>query len=240
MTANPAPVPAELVGTVAGNVHNYLTTTDVLRRVVRGGDLAKQFYDTVADARQVAAGTLVSGAAAGIADQLVPGELIAKAAVGALEAVEIALGPATTQLRTAIIGVGVVAAPALLITGKADDLWRFQQQVGDVHDAFKAASDEWQERIGEIGRAIEQLPEVLLELRPYVESCFFSDAMIESTYDALATCRNLADRSYLSSGEAARHLEDHSAAAIDALGDRAADLGVDLGTAAASVEQMVA
>lgn len=201
---------------------------------------AKQFYDTVTHARQMAAGVLVTGGAAGLADQLAPFELITTAVVAALEALELALGLAVSTLRGALQTVETVAAPILHVTGTADDVRRFRERVGELYDGYRAESDEWQAQVADVGRALGRLPEVLMELRPYVESCFFSDAMIETTYDALAKCRNLADRSHVAFGEAAHHLDDHAAEAIDALGERAADVGADLGTAAASVQTMVA
>ncbi|HEY0238883.1 MAG TPA: hypothetical protein VGC37_09565, partial [Friedmanniella sp.] len=200
-------------------------------------DAVKQFHQTTVDERQRVAGDLVAKVGAALAAAMLPvRELIARLLL-ALEAAEGGLGLAQGALRTA----AKVAAftPAALLTGTSDDLDRFQQRVGELYADLRAASDEWQDAISRIGAALDRVPEAVLMLQDYLEQSFFSDAQLETAYDAFLKCRNLVERSETAFGEAGFQLEEHSASAVDALADRAGNLERDLATVAESLTEMV-
>lgn len=204
-------------------------------------ELLKQVAQTAVDARQLAVGELVTQLARSLAAEVGEGlALVCSAVVALLETIE---GVLSSAARTARTAVGLLTAgPAGALSGALgvdDDLARFRDTVDELERGFRARSDEWQDHLAHVVRALDRAPYAVEDLRVYLDSTFFSDAMIEEVYDGLLKCRNLVDRSATSFGEVAHQLADHEARLIDALAGNATDVRRDLVTTGSSLTTMV-
>jgi hypothetical protein len=206
-----------------------------------GEDAVKQVVQTVVDARQLAVGELVTGLARTLAQEV--SDVLAGACAllgGLLETVRLALASAVASARSAVhlAGTGApgVATRAL---GVRDDLERFRDAVVQLERDFGVQADEWQDHLWRVGRTVGRLPDAVQDLRVYLDSTFFSDAMIEDVYDGLLRCRNLVDRSATSFGEVEHQLADHKSRLIDALAGNASDVRRDLVTTRSSLTEMI-
>ncbi len=200
-------------------------------------DMVKQFHQTVADLRAEVVGEVLAKLGASLADALTTPVKLAPGLIVTMEAIEEILRVAQGALRVAALSAAV--SPVAVITGKSDDLIRFQRRVRDLYADLRASSDEWQYTIAEVSRSLDRLPDAVLTLEDYFQQTFFSDAQIEIAYNAFLKCRNLVERSATAFGEAQYQLDEHSAAAVDALADRAGNLRQDLSTVSETLTEMV-
>ncbi len=200
-------------------------------------DMVKQFHQTVAEVRAEVVGEVLARLGASLADALTSPVKLAPGLIVTIEAIEETLRLAQGALRAAALSAAL--SPVAVVTGKSDDLIRFQQRVRDLYADFRASSDEWQHAIAEVSRTLDRLPDAVLTLEDYLQRTFFSDAQIEVAYNAFLKCRNLVERSATAFGEAEYQLDEHSAAAIDALADRAGNLGQDLAIVSETLTEMV-
>lgn len=204
-------------------------------------DAVKQVVQTVVDVRQIAVGELVTGLARALAEEVSDDLSGACVTLGALlQAVRASLASAVVAARAAVHALGTGAPGTVTgVLGLRDDLERFRDAVVQLERDFGARADEWQDHLWRVQRTVERLPDAVQDLRVYLDSTFFSDAMIEDVYDGLLRCRNLVDRSATAFGEVEHQLADHEARLIDALAGNAADLRRDLVTTRSSLTEMV-
>jgi hypothetical protein len=200
-------------------------------------DTVKQFRQSYVDERQRIVGSLIATVGAALTVSFTPVSVHAAGLTLRLEILEICLGGAQGALRIAAKAASY--SPGALITGTSDDFDRFQRSVGELYDGFRAKTDGWQKAITRIAAALDRIPEVVLTMGAYLEQSFFSDAQIETAYDALLKCRNVVDTSELAFSEARYQLDEHTASAIDALAGRAASVRRDLDTIGGSLSEMV-
>ncbi|GHS88004.1 hypothetical protein AGMMS50218_10940 [Actinomycetota bacterium] len=200
-------------------------------------DIVKHFDQTVAEVRAEVVGEVLAKLAASLAGALTTPVKLAPVLIVTMEAAEEILRVAQIALRA--VALSAALSPVAIVTGKTDDLIRFQQRVRDLYADLRASSDEWQHAISEVSRTLDRLPEAVLSLEDYFRHTFFSDAQIETAYNAFLKCRNLVERSATAFGEVEHQLDEHSAAAIDALAEKAGNLRQDLATVSETLTEMV-
>lgn len=203
-------------------------------------EIAQGFAQVVTDLRQKAAGDLVVQLATRLVHVVEPLEACCRAVTVLLEVVEVALRGAVTQTQNVIAfalftPLGVVAQAA----GVADDVRRFARALEAVKTDYVARSNQIQDTADSLRRTLNDLPDGVDGMRPYLEQSFFSDAQIEQTYDALLKCRNVVGRARVMFGEAEFQLADHDARMIDALAESARRIRDDLSTTESNLTTMI-
>ncbi|HEY0216985.1 MAG TPA: hypothetical protein VGC57_11390 [Cellulomonas sp.] len=201
-------------------------------------DLAVQLAQQAVDARQEAASLIVTRLGAALVEATIPPTHALRGIDDGLEVVESVLDGALSGLDSALETVEQSALAQAL--GASDGIEAFREDLTDFRADFRRQSDTIQEDLRAVRRVLDELPDLVLSLRPQLESLIFADERIEAAYDALSKCRNLAERSELAFAEARHQLAEHEATMIRALEARAADVEHDLSTVDEALAEMVA
>ncbi len=199
---------------------------------------SKQVKEWITNKREEIAGAVIGGVVAALASAFVtPVRDLLTTVIGALGAIEAALGSAVS------LAAGVVDAasynPLSYVTGTHDDLQRFADQIRDARDDFQETCSEWRGKLGKFVTTLDHLPIVILGLAPEVAKGLLSNDAIDSVYNSYAKCRNLAERSEIAFAEVAYQYQDHTSLAIDAIGDRSAEVQSDLAIVSSSLNELI-
>ena len=207
----------------------------------REGRFAQSFTQAVVEVRQEVCGRALGMAVEGLVTLLRAGTGVQGDLLGAaLEVLQAAVGGMRRGVDGAVTVLGVSGPGiALRLAGAWDEIDRFRDAVAEVAADVERGIDHAQDVLGDLGRAVGDVPDVVAEFAPELEESFCSDAVIERCYDDLLRCRNVLERSEVAFAEVCFQLGDHDARAIDALADRAAEVHRDLATLAGSVRAMV-
>jgi hypothetical protein len=202
-------------------------------------DRVRRFHQTVVDTRQTVAGEAVLSLAGHLARTVTPLSDLCGIAINALNAADALLAAGARQVRVAA-EVLSASAPGQVVTLVTDDaLRKFASSVEATSSTFTTNAADVRAELLRIRLTLDRLPDLVNHLRPHLTETFFSDAMIESTYDSFLKSRNLVRRSEVAFDEVRFQLEDHEAQMIAALARRAEDLRSDLATTDGSLTSMV-
>ena len=202
-------------------------------------DRVRRFHQTVVDTRQTVTGEVVLSMAGHLARTCNPLSDLCGAAISALTIADGLLAAGARQVRVAAEVVSA-SAPGQVVTVLTDDgLRKFASSVESTSSTFTRSVEDVRGELLRVKLTLDRLPDLVNHMRPYLTETFFSDAMVEGTYDSFLKCRNLVRRSEVAFDEVRFQLEDHEARMIQALAHRAEDLRSDLATTSRSLSSMV-